>query len=296
MASTGGNLRAAHALLLLLRCHHALQQARARQRLLRHRGHQPRSTRSSARASPASRRIPSDMCVALAALDAKVHVDGPGGRARHRVRGFPPPARRHAASATPISSRGEIITAIELPARGFAANYSYLKIRDRLSYAFALVSVAAALETRRRPHQGGARSRSAASPTSRGAIRRRKRRCAGKPAERGSLRTRRRPAAARRQGLFGHNDFKIDLARRAIVRTLTQAAHGTPQVPVQQENRVRPAMPRIRPARRVASRRHQPPQRPAERRRARRARIRHECGSCAQAAIAATQQAQRASP
>ena len=40
----------------------------------------------------------------------------------------------------------EIITAIELPARGFASNYSYLKIRDRLSYAFALVSVAAALE------------------------------------------------------------------------------------------------------------------------------------------------------
>ena len=41
---------------------------------------------------------------------------------------------------------GEIITAIELPPRGFARNYSYLKIRDRLSYAFALVSVAAALE------------------------------------------------------------------------------------------------------------------------------------------------------
>ena len=40
----------------------------------------------------------------------------------------------------------EIITAIELPAEGFAANYSYLKIRDRLSYAFALVSIAAALD------------------------------------------------------------------------------------------------------------------------------------------------------
>ena len=42
--------------------------------------------------------------------------------------------------------RDEIVTAIELPAQGFAANYSYLKIRDRLSYAFALVSVAAAIE------------------------------------------------------------------------------------------------------------------------------------------------------
>ena len=40
----------------------------------------------------------------------------------------------------------EIATAVELPAKGFAANYTYLKIRDRLSYAFALVSVAAALE------------------------------------------------------------------------------------------------------------------------------------------------------
>ena len=40
----------------------------------------------------------------------------------------------------------EIIVAVELPPQGFAANYSYLKIRDRLSYAFALVSVAAAME------------------------------------------------------------------------------------------------------------------------------------------------------
>src|SRR6266404_5466530 len=40
----------------------------------------------------------------------------------------------------------EIVTAVELPARGFASNYTYLKLRDRLSYAFALVSIAAALE------------------------------------------------------------------------------------------------------------------------------------------------------
>ena len=88
---------------------------------------------------------PSDMCVALAALDATVHVAGPAG-ARviafadfHRLPGDTP---QRDTNLQP----NEIVTAVELPAQGFAANYTYLKIRDRLSYAFALVSVAAALE------------------------------------------------------------------------------------------------------------------------------------------------------
>ena len=88
---------------------------------------------------------PSDMCVALAALAAKVHVAGPAGERTiafadfHRLPGDTPQRDTNLEPS-------EIITAIELPAQGFAANYSYLKIRDRLSYAFALVSVAAALE------------------------------------------------------------------------------------------------------------------------------------------------------
>src|SRR5436309_6365942 len=88
---------------------------------------------------------PSDMCVALAALAATVHVMGPNGDGAiafadfHRLPGNTP---QRDTNLHP----NEIITAVELPARGFAANYSYLKIRDRLSYAFALVSVAAALE------------------------------------------------------------------------------------------------------------------------------------------------------
>ena len=88
---------------------------------------------------------PSDMCVALAALEAKVHVAGPAGERTiafadfHRLPGNTPEVDTNL-------KPNEIITAIELPAQGFAANYSYLKIRDRLSYAFALVSVAAALE------------------------------------------------------------------------------------------------------------------------------------------------------
>lgn len=89
---------------------------------------------------------PSDMCVALAALDAVVHVRGPSGARAiafedfHRLPGDTPERDTNLA-------RGELITAIELPAKGFAARSHYLKLRDRASYAFALVSVAAALDT-----------------------------------------------------------------------------------------------------------------------------------------------------
>ena len=88
---------------------------------------------------------PSDMCVALAALDAQVVT----GKARahrsipfadfHRLPGDHPDLDNHLRP-------GEMITAIELPPRGFAHHYAYLKVRDRTSFAFALVSVAAALE------------------------------------------------------------------------------------------------------------------------------------------------------
>ena len=115
---------------------------------------------------------PSDMCVALAALEARVHVAGPAGERAiafadfHRLPGDTP---QRDTNLQP----DEIITAVELPAQGFAANYTYLKIRDRLSYAFALVSVAAALELDGRHHQGGAararrrRAQAVARPVSR---------------------------------------------------------------------------------------------------------------------------------
>ena len=95
------------------------------------------------------------MCVALAALEAKVHVTGSSGERTialedfHRLPGDTPHLDNNLRP-------DEIITAIELPAKGFAAHHSYLKIRDRLSYAFALVSVAAALEIDGGQHQGGA--------------------------------------------------------------------------------------------------------------------------------------------
>ena len=171
---------------------------------------------------------PSDMCVALAVLEAKVHVTGPARRARHRVRGFPPAARRHAAARHQPRSADEIITAIELPRQGFATNYTYLKIRDRLSYAFALVSVAVGLELdggtikEARFALGGV----AHKPWRNAGGRSRAARPAGRPRRL----SRRRPIIVLREAKgFGHNTFKIDLARRAIVRALSQAARGTPQ-------------------------------------------------------------------
>jgi xanthine dehydrogenase YagS FAD-binding subunit len=87
---------------------------------------------------------PSDMCVALAVLEAKVHIRGTGG-ARvvpfadyHRLPGDEPWRDNHL-------EPGDLVTAIELPAEDFSRNYTYLKLRDRLSYAFALVSVAVAM-------------------------------------------------------------------------------------------------------------------------------------------------------
>jgi xanthine dehydrogenase YagS FAD-binding subunit len=170
---------------------------------------------------------PSDMCVALAALDAKVHVAGPGGSRTialldfHRLPGTTPQRDTNLQA-------DEIVTAVELPARGFAANYTYLKIRDRLSYAFALVSVAAALELEdgtikeARLALGGVAHKPWRDQGAEAALR-------GKPAGRDAF-SQTADSLLRGARAFTHNAFKIDLARRAIVRALTQAASGTPQI------------------------------------------------------------------
>jgi xanthine dehydrogenase YagS FAD-binding subunit len=169
---------------------------------------------------------PSDMCVALAALEATVHVTGPSGARTiafadfHRLPGNTPHIDTNL-------QPNEIITAIELPPRGFAANYSYLKIRDRLSYAFALVSVAAALELDGRNIKearlalGGVAHKPWRNTEAEAALR-------GQPAEEASFR-RAADIVLRDARGYEHNAFKIDLARRAIMRTMTQAANGTPQ-------------------------------------------------------------------
>ncbi|KQW99539.1 xanthine dehydrogenase family protein subunit M [Flavobacterium sp. Root420] len=88
---------------------------------------------------------PSDMCVALAALDATVQVEGPKGKREikftdfHRLPGNTPEKDN-------TLQNKELITSVEIPNNNFTKNVHYLKVRDRSSYAFALISVAAALD------------------------------------------------------------------------------------------------------------------------------------------------------
>jgi xanthine dehydrogenase YagS FAD-binding subunit len=169
---------------------------------------------------------PSDMCVALVALDATVHVVGPTGARAIAFADFHRLPENTPQRDTNLE-RNEIITAIELPARGFAANCSYLKIRDRLSYAFALVSVAAALELEgdtikaARLALGGVAHKPWRDPSAEAELQ-------GQTTNPSTF-TRAANVLLRDARGFEHNAFKIDLARSAIVRTLTQAASGIPQ-------------------------------------------------------------------
>ncbi len=90
---------------------------------------------------------PSDMNVAMVALDAVVHVKGPKGERKIKFADFHCLPGDHPEKDNTLE-RGELITAVDLPVPGMAFNrhVSYVKIRDRSSYAFALVSVAAALD------------------------------------------------------------------------------------------------------------------------------------------------------
>jgi xanthine dehydrogenase YagS FAD-binding subunit len=169
---------------------------------------------------------PSDMCVALAALEATVHVTGPSGARAIAFSDFhrlPANTPQRDTNLEP----NEIVTAVELPARGFAANYTYLKIRDRLSYAFALVSVAAALELEggaikeARLALGGVAHKPWRDPSAEAVLR-------GEAANPATF-SHAADLVLRDAKGFEHNAFKIDLARRVIVRALTQAAAGTPQ-------------------------------------------------------------------
>ncbi|WP_434679572.1 xanthine dehydrogenase family protein subunit M [Pseudomonas sp. R1-18] len=166
---------------------------------------------------------PSDMCVALAALDAVVHVEGRAGRRSiefadfHRLPGDTPERDN-------LLADDELITGIELPAESFASHSNYLKIRDRASYAFALVSVAAALDL-----DGGvvrdarlALGGVAHKPWRDKAV---ERLLIGKPATREHFAAAADAMLADAQPL-AHNAFKVKLARRAIIRALSDAATG----------------------------------------------------------------------
>ena len=169
---------------------------------------------------------PSDMCVALAALDATVQVSGSDGERTipfakyHRLPGDEPWRDN-------TLRPGELVTGIDLPAEDFTQNYTYLKLRDRLSYAFALVSVAVAMRLEGgtiaevRVALGGVAHKPWRKPEAEQQLRG----VTPSPHAFGGF------ADALLDGAVGQgeNDFKIPLARKAIVRALKQAADATPQ-------------------------------------------------------------------
>lgn len=161
---------------------------------------------------------PSDMCVALAALDAIVHLQGPGGSRSlalvdlHRLPGGRPDVE------TELRPH-ELITAVELPPLPFAARSAYRKVRDRASYAFALVSVAGALDLAEdgtvrdvRLALGGVAHKPWRAWKAEASLR-------GQPATRDSFRAAAEAELADASGL-SENTFKIELAKRTIAAVL----------------------------------------------------------------------------
>jgi xanthine dehydrogenase YagS FAD-binding subunit len=166
---------------------------------------------------------PSDMCVALAALDAVVEVEGPQGKRQipfvdfHRL---PENTPQKDSNLAP----GELITSVILPPLAVAKSGVYLKLRDRTSYSFALISIAAALEIvgdqikdARLAMGGVAHKPWRATEAEKFLI--------GKTAD---ISTFTQAANIALQGAkpLAHNDYKIELTKRAIRRALTVSAQG----------------------------------------------------------------------
>jgi xanthine dehydrogenase YagS FAD-binding subunit len=165
---------------------------------------------------------PSDMCVALLVLDAVVKVQDGTGKERsipfaefHRLPGDTPDKDNNL-------KHGELITAIEMPKSNFAGNSYYLKIRDRSSYAFALVSVAVGME------MDGNRIKNARIAM--GGVAHKPWRAAeaekyltGKTASDENFKAA-AEAEMKAAKPFEHNKFKVELGKRAIVHALRRAA------------------------------------------------------------------------
>lgn len=164
---------------------------------------------------------PSDMCVALAALDATVIAQGSNGRREIAISDF----HRLPGNTPNIETNlglDELITAIEVSPLPGGARSSYLKVRDRQTYAFALVSVAAVLHVEggqikmARIALGGVAHKPWRAKDAEEAL-------AGQPANEESF-ARAAAAALANARAYKHNQFKIELARRAIVRSLSDLA------------------------------------------------------------------------
>ncbi len=163
---------------------------------------------------------PSDMAVALAAFAPTVRVRGPKGERHiayadfHRLPGTTPQLDTNL-------KPDELILSIDLPPSPFGGRQHYLKVRDRASYAFALVSVAAALELdgdtikQARIAMGGVAHKPWRAEEAEHALK-------GKPATEASFQQAAELAVAGAK-TYEHNAFKVPMAKAAIVRALTQA-------------------------------------------------------------------------
>ncbi|CAB3669620.1 FAD binding domain-containing protein [Paraburkholderia phenoliruptrix] len=171
---------------------------------------------------------PSDMCVALAALDATVHLCGPEGSRVlpfaefHRLPGDTPHLDTNV-------REDELITAVELPKQGFAEHHAYVKVRDRASYAFALVSVALGLEldgdkiVNAHCALGGVAHKPWRNADAEASLR-------GKPLTVDTVRDFATDLLREARGRRG-NAFKIELTARAIERAFAMAAQRSLEDP-----------------------------------------------------------------
>ena len=166
---------------------------------------------------------PSDMCVAMAALEATIHVQGPKG-----VRSIPFGDFHLLPGKTPeretVLEPGDLITHVTLPPPIAGSKQVYLKLRDRASYEFALASAAVVMTVDGgnvsyiRIALGGVGTKPWRSPEAEAAL-------AGKPANAASFRDA-AEAALRNAKPQSENKFKIELAKRCLVHTLQTAANG----------------------------------------------------------------------
>jgi len=171
---------------------------------------------------------PSDFCVPLTALDAVVEIEGPAGRREVALEDF-----HLLPGATPeresVLAPGDLVVAVRLPgaAAPFAAHARYLKLRERTSYAFAVVSAAACLRmadgviAEARLALGGIAAKPWRARDAEAML-------AGARPDAASFRRAAEAALAAAQP-SGDNEFKIELARRIVQRTLLLAAAGTPE-------------------------------------------------------------------
>jgi xanthine dehydrogenase YagS FAD-binding subunit len=166
---------------------------------------------------------PSDMCVALAALDAIVHVHGASGARTIALTDLHRLPEDHPEIETALEP-GELITAVELPPSELAAHSAYRKVRDRASYAFALVSVAAALELDGDSVADVRLALGGVAPTPWRAWRAEEA-LRGSPATEESFLEAADAELAEARPLAG-NVFKVDLARRTLAAVLQTLADG----------------------------------------------------------------------